>query len=88
MSVPDLEAFREWCDSQQRWSRRAVSDLVSRVRRADRVVSLGEGTQLPMYLPRLRANPEWSSIPEATQRAVERAVKLYLEFRTQRPTAI
>lgn len=87
MSVPDLKAFREWCNGQQRWSHRAVSDLISRIRKADRVLGIGQDTQVTKYLSQLRTKSEWTSIPRTTQRAIERAVTLYLDFRTQGLTA-
>ena len=76
----DLTGFRSWCDRQGRWSPRAVQTIVSRVKRADKVVPVSTSATKTDYLRAVASSPAWATIPEASRKTIVHALEQYYTF--------
>lgn len=80
MSIANEHQFRNWLESQNRWSKRGQSDLVSRLRRADEIVSLQSVSTVSSYLANLEKSQAWLEIPATSRTGIRAAARLYLEW--------
>ena len=84
MSISKEFEFRAWLSDQGRWSKKAQNDLVSRLRRADKLTPIQTATSTSQYVASLEASTVWQSIPRASQTGMLAASRLYLDWlRTQ-----
>jgi DNA (cytosine-5)-methyltransferase 1 len=75
-----LEQFEYWLAQSAKYSdHRSVSDVVSRVRRSDRLVSLIAGRP-ETYFENLDRNEEFRALSPDVRAQVRRAVGLFIEF--------
>jgi hypothetical protein len=84
MSISKEAEFRVWLSDQGRWSNKAQNDLVSRLRRADKLAPIETATSTSQYIASLEASAVWQLIPRASQTGMLAASRLYLDgLRTQ-----
>jgi hypothetical protein len=84
MSISKEPEFRAWLADQGRWSSKAQNDLVSRLRRANKLVPIERANSVSQYIAGLEASTMWRSIPRASQTGMLAASRLYLDWlRTQ-----
>lgn len=74
------EQFRAWLAAQGKWSPKAQNDLISRLRRAGRLVSLDSTISVVQYVLALESHPEWLLIPSASRTSVIGAARVYFEW--------
>jgi len=75
----DFGDFREWLRGTQTMSERALSDMLSRLRRTDSIsaVPFRPG---PAYVFGLEQVPEYKKLPTAVRSRLKRSVALYSEY--------
>jgi hypothetical protein len=84
MPISKEPEFRAWLADQGRWSSKAQNDLVSRLRRADKLVQIESTNSVTQYIANLEASTTWQAIPRASQTGMLAASRLYLDWlRTQ-----
>lgn len=80
MAIRQEEQFRAWLATQNRWSGKAQNDLVSRLRRADKIVAIETTATTETYPKLLASSPVWNGIPRASQTGMLAAARLYLDW--------
>ena len=80
MSISKEPEFRAWLSDQGRWTRKAQNDLVSRLRRADKLAPMETQNSTSQYVARLEASTEWQSIPRTSQTGMLAASRLYIDW--------
>jgi hypothetical protein len=80
VSIPKESEFRVWLSVQGRWSNKAQNDLVSRLRRADKMAPIERAASTFQYIASLEASAVWQSIPRASQTGILAASRLYLDW--------
>src|SRR5699024_5252985 len=73
----DLEGYREWLINNQNYSSKTISNTVSRMRRANKIM---EWFNNPVYLFELEQRSEFKELSCSVRSQIKRAVKLYFEF--------
>lgn len=81
MSLSNLDDFRLWLAAQNRWSTKAQNDLVSRLKRADKINALDAATSSSEYLAILEHSPGWADIPRTSRTGMSAAARLYLGWK-------
>jgi hypothetical protein len=76
--------YRGWLSAQSRWSNKAQSDLVSRLKRADTMAPLSAHQTTAEYERALTNSPNWSSIPRSSQTSILASVRLYIRWLASR----
>jgi len=84
MSLSSLSEFRLWLAAQNRWSTKAQNDLVSRLKRADKINSTDAATSSSEYLKALEHSAGWADIPRASRTGMSAAARLYLGWKASR----
>jgi len=84
MAVKNESEFREWLAAQNRWSTKAQSDLVSRLKRADKIYAIEDSNSFADYLRALENSVELADIPRSSRTGICAAAKLYFEWKTSR----
>jgi hypothetical protein len=57
-----------------------VQTIVSRVKRADKVVSVSASASKTDYLRTVASSPAWATIPDASRKAIVHALGQYYTF--------
>lgn len=83
MTVNRVSDFRDWLAAQHRWSPKAQNDLISRLKRADRIRTIESATSFDDYVKSLESSVEWGSVPQTSRNGMVAASRLYLEWRTR-----
>lgn len=81
MAIIDESGFRLWLSSQNKWSNKAQNDLVSRLRRAEKIKAIDTSTQEDSYVTALENSAEWAVIPRSSRTGIIAAARLYLGWR-------
>jgi hypothetical protein len=81
MSIDNEAEYRRWLTNQGRWSAKGCNDLVSRVKRADRLVPITPSMTESGYMSDLERAEGWSSIPASSRQSIRAAVALFLDWR-------
>ncbi len=84
MSLSSLSEFRLWLAAQNRWSTKAQNDLVSRLKRADKILAVDAATSSGEYLKSLKNSVEIADIPRSSRTGMYAAASLYFEWKTSR----
>lgn len=69
--------FREWLTSNTKYSDAAINDVVSRMKRADRMMPWNSSET---YLYFLEKNEDFSKMSVSVKSQIRKAVKYYIEF--------
>lgn len=69
--------FREWINAHKNYSKKVVSDTISRVKRADRII---EWHNDEIYLFELERNDEYKQLSTTVRSQIKGAVKMYFEY--------
>ena len=72
------EEFRKWLVENTTYSLPVISDTVSRIKRADRIL---EWSGENIYQFRLEQLEEYKKLSVSVRSQIKKAVKLYFEFR-------
>lgn len=72
------DQYRRWLESQGRWSQKALGDLVSRLRRVDKIMPLDPSLPLTEFERKLTQCPSWELIPRSSKTGMLAAVRLYM----------
>lgn len=73
----EAEGFRAWLIANNTYSDKVVSDIVSRMRRADSILPW---TDDEFYQVRLERNESYSTLSVSVRSQCKRAVKLYFDY--------
>ncbi len=84
MSLSSMSEFRLWLEAQNRWSTKAQNDLVSRLKRADKINAIDAATSSDQYLTALEHSAGWADIPRASRAGMSAAARLYLGWKATR----
>ena len=69
--------FRTWINTHKNYSNKVVSDTISRVKRADRLI---EWHNDEIYLFELERNDEYKQLSTTVRSQIKGAVKMYFEY--------
>lgn len=72
-----IEDFREWLDLNTNYTKATKSNIVSRLKRADTILSV---TNEKIYLFNLSQEEEFQVLTVSVKSQVRRAVKLYFQY--------
>ena len=78
--------YRNWLAANSGLSPKGQNDLISRLRRGDRLVQIATYTNFEKYLSELRLHPSWETIPTPSQQSIVAAARKYLTWRS--PTEV
>lgn len=73
----DLQNFRIWLENSAEYSHQTVSNIVSRMKRADGILPWYDNS---IYQFRLEEQPEYSELSTTVKSQLKKAVKLYFDF--------
>ena len=73
----DVNGFKHWLDENTDYSKAVVSDIASRVKRADKLL---EWSNEDVYQFRLEQLDGYKSISVSVRSQIKKAVKLYSEY--------
>lgn len=73
----DLQNFKIWLENNADYSRQTVSNIVSRLKRADSILPWYNNT---IYLFRLEESDEYNQLPSSVKSQIKKSVKLYFDF--------
>lgn len=76
----EAEQFKNWLKENTSYSSPVISDTVSRLKRADGILSWQDDE---VYLFFLERKDEYRSLSVSVRSQIKRAVKLYSNYRTQ-----
>lgn len=75
----DLNDLKMWLIDSKNFSTSSASDVISRIRRADRIIEI-DMTNINYYLFRLNQDKDFSSLSTSVKSQIRRAVKLLSQF--------
>lgn len=84
MTPTQASDFRDWLSAQSRWSPKAQNDLISRLKRADRIRTVDGAESIDDYIRSLESSVEWAVIPRASRTGMIAATRLYMEWKALR----
>ena len=73
----EIDLYREWLNKNTSYSDSVIKDMVSRMKRADKMVSWEPTTT---YLYKLEQNEEFKKLNSSVKSQVKKAVKCYMQF--------
>jgi len=73
---PDYDGFQQWLRKTE-YTDRVVSDIISRLKRANRIIT---GNPDPLYLYHLERSTEFIALDQSVKSQIKKAVTLYLEY--------
>jgi hypothetical protein len=79
MSINEA-AYRQWLAANSTLSHKGQNDMISRLKRGDKIVPFSPGVSFASYARELQGKVEWTSIPTASQQTILGAAKKYLEW--------
>ncbi|MGN0495655.1 MAG: hypothetical protein ACI4GW_05455 [Lachnospiraceae bacterium] len=69
--------FKKWLDETTNYTKATKSNIVSRIKRADRIIPI---VVEDVYLFNLSNQPEFQDMSVSVKSQIRRAIRLYLEF--------
>lgn len=72
--------FRTWLAKNYGFSPRVISNICSRLKRAESLTNLERATALDRFLDFTKNSTEWAQVPAASRSGIIRAVRLHQEF--------
>ncbi|MDD6333787.1 MAG: hypothetical protein PUB04_04910 [Clostridia bacterium] len=69
--------FKTWLDEKTNYTKATKSNIVSRLKRADRIIPI---VVEDVYLFNLSNQPEFQDMSVSVKSQIRRAIRLYLEF--------
>lgn len=73
----DVYSFKEWLVNNTKYSTRVISDMVSRMKRADSIVTWEPTT---FYLFKLEQSETFKELGGSVKSQIRKAVKCYVQF--------
>ena len=73
----DVNLFKKWLAENTNYSSAVISDMASRMKRADSMVNWEPTT---IYLFKLEQNPSFQKLSVSVKSQMRRAVKSYVQF--------
>lgn len=73
----ELQGFKDWLISSTDYSQRTVSNIVSRLKRADNILSWYDDE---VYLFRLEKTTGFQNLSVTVKSQIKKSVKLYFEY--------
>ena len=73
----NLNCFKQWLDVNSTYTKETKSNIVSRLRRADKIVPLDKD---PVYLFNLSQSGEFVVLSVSVKSQIRRAVKIYHKY--------
>lgn len=73
----DLDTFKHWLDCKGKYTARTISDILSRLKRADGILPISTSIST-MYLFNLDNNPTFKTLSTTVKSQIRKAVNLYL----------
>ena len=80
VSSHDLR-FVDWLKEEKHFTHRAANDILSRVKRADRILPLSSGAGCAEYITALHECDDFGKIQPSIQSQIKRAVRLCCEYK-------
>lgn len=74
---PSFEQFKAWLENNKQYSTRTVSDIISRLKRANTILPIPEHIE-PIYLFNLDNNRSFNSLSVNVKSQIRKAVNLYI----------
>ena len=84
MTIPQESEYSSWIKAIGRWSPRAQSDLLSRLRRANLIVPIETAKSFSEYRETITSKSGWAAIPVTSQSSVLQAAKIYIDWKSSR----
>ncbi len=78
--MENIVEFREWLDEKTNYKKATKSDIVSRLKRADKIHPM---VVEDVYLFYLSNEKEFQDMTASVKSQIRKAIKLYLEFRKE-----
>lgn len=75
--MQNIVGFKIWLDKNTKYTKATKSNIVSRVKRANKIMPIVADN---VYLFRLSNQAEFQNIPVSVKSQIRRAIRLYLEF--------
>ena len=72
-----IDAFKSWLDANSEYTKETKSNIVSRLRRADKLLPV---TENPVYLFNLSQCSEFTALSVNVKSQIRRAVRIYHHF--------
>lgn len=76
--------FKSWLVSDRGYSPRVVSNICSRLKRAESLTDSEAVKSSRQFVASVAVRPEWMQIPESSRSGILRSVHLYGEFLSKR----
>jgi len=73
-------AYRKWLSANSGLSSKGQNELVSRLKRRDRMVPISDDGTIEQYERSLRSHKDWQNVPSASQTSIVAAARKYLEW--------
>jgi len=77
----ELEKFREWLVANTKFNRAVVSNVLSRVTRANKILTISKDDNLEFYLYMLSKEPGFLACSISVKSQLRRAIKLFYDFK-------
>jgi hypothetical protein len=81
MAIQENE-YRAWLAGNSGLSHKGQNDLISRLRRGDKLVQITDGLTYEKYASELTRHSTWNAIPKASQQSILAAARKYISWRT------
>lgn len=82
MTIPLETEYSAWIKTIGRWSTRAQSDLLSRLRRANSIEPVETFNSFSEYRVIITSKSGWNTIPATSQSSVLQAAKIYFDWKS------
>ncbi|APH06620.1 hypothetical protein [Bacillus weihaiensis] len=76
----ELDLFKQWLESNRGLKERSARDVVSRVRRVDKIIDSDLKESYETIVESLDNNEEFNKFSTYVKPQIKRAIKLYKEF--------
>ena len=76
----DDEAFYRWLRSKKGFTNRPARDVISRVRRVDRLIKIPKGSTAEKLISKLSQRSEFKVLTSSVKSQLKRAIRLLKEF--------
>jgi uncharacterized protein YabN with tetrapyrrole methylase and pyrophosphatase domain len=76
----DLDLFKDWLAKNTGLKGKSVRDVISRLRRVEKIIDLNLDATYEQILEELDKNEEFSNLTPFVKPQIKRAVKLYKKF--------
>ncbi|MDR6125205.1 hypothetical protein QFZ87_004802 [Bacillus sp. SLBN-46] len=76
----ELDLFKEWLEKNTGLKGKSVRDVISRLKRVEKIIDLNLNATYEQILEELDKNEEFSNLTTYVKPQIKRAVKLYKKF--------